>query len=204
MLKFLSLISLSLFSISPAYAGIFTGDPERTVIIVETDTSRFDHNKAVQMTFCPVGKKNTFKGSCGYKAYSYPGWSKEVYDVVDVGVYEYDIQWMKPQAKGLYAFSKGTITAQGGWSNKLYGPNEVTQIANLEGGTVAVITLPLTDWKNGYSASLKRAKAAFKKQYGAELTKKMKFVSFKAAPVKCTFKNAFVQFQINHNKCTLK
>lgn len=71
---------------------------------------------------------------------------------------------MEPQQKALYAFANGTI------NNTLYGPGTHKQTALIEGGTVAVFMRPMTTWKSGYKDAVKRAKAIFRTQYGAEIT----------------------------------
>jgi len=185
---------------SAVSAGGFIGNPDNVVIILETDTSQANYKQKSIINFCPVNNKKKFKGSCLFGAYSFPGVKGTTYEEpVDSGVYEYLAAWIKPKEKGLFAFANGNV---GG--TMIMGPGTHTQTAVLAGGTVAVITRPFTEWKGGYAAAVKRAKAVFKKQYGAKLAGKMKFVAFQQAPVNCIFKRAVMQFQIKQNRCTLE
>ena len=193
---------LGISTVSIAAGNI--GNPNYLVIMMETDTSQVNFRKRLSLDFCPVDKNRNFKASCLDEGQGFPGYSKAVYDIVDNDEYEYIIGWRKSKGEGLYAFGSGRIAGSGFGGTEIIGPGTHTQVAVLGSGVVAVITRPFTMWKGGYGPSLKRAKAVFKKQYGAELTRKMKFVVFKAAPVECKLKKSLFQYQITLNSCVLK
>ncbi len=181
------------------------GNPGYVGIILETDTSRVSYHKRYTLNFCPLDGNRKFKARCFKQAYTFPGTKGVTYEIVDSGAYEYIISWLKPKPKALYAFSRGSLGGIAGFgATELIGPGTHTQMSVLQAGTVAVITRPFTDWKGGYASAINRAKAVFRKQYGAALTKRMKFVAFKSATVDCRFKSTVFDYQINQNSCVLK
>jgi len=192
----LSAFFLSIFILSPTIAigQSKKGDPKNVVIAVEYFKQGLRTDLPTRMRYCPVDKKKNYSGMCNGKSYVHNLLSAHR---IKKDPLVYYMNWQAPRPAGLYAFSRGDT------QRLIVGPSAITTTAVLKSGTVAVYTYPFDSNKADQNAAVKRVKAVFIENYGSEVAKKMKFIHFQEASVKCKVKNAFVGMQINLNKCTL-
>ncbi len=204
-------LTASLFIPHISFASDFIGNPKYVSIVVERDTTRVRNTDRMTMNFCPVNAENSFKGSCWNDAYVHPGSKGVTYEIIKNDRYEYVIGWQRPKPRAVYAFANGsqgvapaaTILSSG---NLLVGPATITETAVMEGGSVVVKARPETRSKKFQNASVARVKAIFKKHYGTDITKQMKFSHFAYTNVSCLYSSEtrLFQWQIRKNKCVLR
>jgi hypothetical protein len=192
----LSVFFLSIIILSPttAIGQSKKGDPKNVVIAVEYFKQGLGTDLPTRMRYCPVDKQKKFSGMCHGKDY--------VHNIITAHRIKRDplvyyMNWQTPRPAGLYAFSRGDT------QRIVVGPVTTSDTAIFKSGTVAVYTYPFESTKAEQNAAIKRVRAVFVEKYGSEVAKKMKFIHFKEASVKCTLKKAYVGMQINLNKCTL-